>query len=181
VLSVVTGTTPGVAGFALQDSPSNEAHENDSPSGSGASLGVYVGQVVKLFNEAFNNDELPAARVSEADLPALRALVYGLPDAGGRTELLRYVGRGLGRAIADVAAHEIGHSLGLLHTNPSTPGSIMNAGPSVSPYAEDSFLPSDLAALARALPGPGRRGESPAKPHDRVAPSGGVCECHFRE
>ena len=57
-----------------------------------------------------------------------------------------------------MAAHEIGHSLSLNHTDPTVAHSIMNPSSLISPLETYSFVQADLDRLATALPGPGRGG-----------------------
>src|SRR5205814_1952604 len=74
-------------------------------------LGVFVDEIVYYFNSSYSNTQLPANPVGASDVAALKALLYGTASPGGRYTEIRRVGEGLGRTMAAVAAHEIGHSL----------------------------------------------------------------------
>lgn len=89
-------------------------------------------------------------------------------------------------------AHEVGHSLGLVHTPGSPAGSIMNAGASISPYVSYAFIAGDVSILQGDLPGPGRGGSPLRVDALRIAGPGegddtlldievcGSCRCHHR-
>jgi len=153
-LGLVHGSSNGVIGTAFLDSSTNGLHENDTTDTT-LELGVFANQMVALFNSAYNNT-LVKSPVGPADVPALRALVYELPGAGGRSNLLGRIGRGFARTVAATVAHEVGHSLGLSHTNPSQPGSIMNPAALIGPSASYAFTNTDLSTLQAALPGAGK-------------------------
>jgi hypothetical protein len=157
VMSIVAGPDEVVFGRAIEDGPSNESVENCSPVPGGDHLGIFVDQVIERFNHAYQNAILPASPVTEADVGALRALVYGLPSPGGRHDEIGRVAEGFAQTIADLCAHEIGHSLGLEHTTPTEDGSLMNAGATVSAFLRSRFRDADVATLARVLPGARRR------------------------
>jgi hypothetical protein len=184
VISVVSGKTQGVAGTAYLDSTSNSAHENNTP-GPRGDLGVFADRIAGQFTLAYGDVSLLETPVGASDLPALRALVYGLPDAGGRSDEIRFYAEGFGRSVAAVAAHEIGHSLGLLHSNPTVPGSIMNGVATISRWTEYFFTSDALTALRTGLPGPGRLSGSAKPAFALVLPDRGVevCSggaCHLR-
>jgi hypothetical protein len=171
IMSVHAGLSDGVVGLAFQDAPTNEQHEHNTRTSDG-DLGVFVDKFVDTFLLLYDGSDLPQDPVNAADLPALEALLYDLPSPGGRYETLRTVIEGFARTIAETCAHEIGHSVGLPHTNPRQDGSLMNPGLFLSPTLTNEFLPEDLVRLASALPGAGRGGASTAKPAGM--PAGGV-------
>lgn len=159
VISMIGGGDSGVLGTAYLDDPDNGWQENDTTSAQGGKLGVFLDELVPIFNAAFNNKVLTAAPVDHADVPALKALLYGLQKpAGSRYDELRRVAQGFATTAATTLAHEIGHSLGLVHTSPSVAGSTMNPGSIISPSAQYAFLPADVTRLRNALPGSGRGG-----------------------
>src|SRR5262245_64556849 len=158
VMSFLAGTDPNVVGTANTDSPTNELQENDTSTAAAGDLGVFVDEIVYYFNAGYGNTQLTADPVKPSDVAALKALFYGAASPGGRYDELRRIGEGLGRTIASVAAHEIGHSLGLQHTNPPQTSSIMNPAASFGPNETYAFIASDVTSLQGALPGPNRGG-----------------------
>lgn len=186
VISLIAGSASGVVGTAYLDSTSNVYQENDTSTPSAGDLGVFVDEVVYYFDNAYSNAVLPAVPVNASDVPALKALLYGTSSPGGRYLELKRVGEGFGRTMAAVAAHEIGHSLGLEHTIPPTSSSIMNAAATFGPGATYDFVASDFAILQGDLPGPGRGG-SPQVVAALVGPGEGSlgfekvpCRLHVR-
>ena len=177
-MGLTHGSTNGVIGTAFVDGTLNPFHENDT-SDATMELGVFTNQIVPIFNGSYRStlDDNP---ITGADVDALKALLYELPNPGGRYTLIRDIGRGLARTIAAVLAHEAGHSLGLGHTSPSAPNSIMNASASISPSATYSFTSQDVTTLQAALPGTGKTtgGQSAHKPG--AVPEGGVVVCNCR-
>jgi len=158
VISIIGGGSGGVIGTAYLDSTSNDSQENDTTTSSSGELGVFVIELGSFFSSAYHNTTLPAAPVGSSDVAALKALLYGQASPGGRYAEIKRIVEGFGKTVAAVAAHEIGHSLGLDHTNPSVSGSIMNASAVIGPGASYAFVSSDQGILASDLPGPGRGG-----------------------
>jgi hypothetical protein len=158
VLSVIAGDDAGVVGTAWLDDSENGSQENNTTTSSTGSLGLFCDELVTYFNVGFSNSTLPSDPIDADDLPALKAILYGTSSPGGRyAELLRVID-GLGSTLGVIATHEIGHSLGLSHSDPAAPGSIMNASTMIGPGVEYAFAAEDWTALLGALPGPGRGG-----------------------
>lgn len=158
VLSVIAGEDSGVIGTAWLDDEDNGAQENNTTTSDAGSLGVFCDELVTYYNVGYSNSTLPAAPVGPNDLAALKAILYGSASPGGRYEEIRRVADGLARTLAAVAAHEIGHSLGLTHTSPSSTGSLMNGSTTIGPDATYAFTASDWSRLLGCLPGAGRTG-----------------------
>jgi hypothetical protein len=183
VMALAYGSRINVVGTAFADASDNGQHENDSPSPGGGELGVFPNQLVGMFNLAYNNYELVDRPISADDVPALEAVLYGFAVPAGRPAAIAMAIEGLGRSIASVAAHEIGHSLGLAHTAPSEPGSIMNSMGVIAPSATYRFTDADMARLRARLPGAGRWGGAgklgPAAPVAATGgmPAGGIQVC----
>jgi len=146
-----------IYGMAFGDSVGNGRLENNSP-GAAGELGIFVHAATRTVENTFRlyGSELREHPVSEADVQALKALLYVAANPSGRHELLAYYADALGVAIAYLCAHESGHSLGLPHTPSYVSGSIMSGGGVISPGLQYRFLPDDLDKLRAGLPGPGR-------------------------
>lgn len=189
VLTVSGGGSGGVVGTAFLDDPDNGYQENNTTTTGDGELGVFVDELAPIFNSAYSNNTLRVTPVGAGDIEALKALLYGLAKpAGSRYDELARIAEGFGRTVAAVAAHEVGHSLGLVHTSPAVAGSIMNAGATISPGASYTFTATDLTSLRGALPGPGRGGSGQRVDALRVAgpDEGSVdvgirmpCKCHL--
>jgi hypothetical protein len=172
-IALLDGGDRDVVGTALVDGPSNALMENDTSAGTQA-LGVFLDVLVPYVRRE-HPSSLTETPVGAADVPALRALLHGLPCAGGRTDLIRREGAAFADVVAVVLAHEIGHSLGLPHTEPARGDSLMNAQAPVQPGVRPAFLPRDLARLRAALPGRGRGpGVVPARA-PFAAPAASAC------
>jgi hypothetical protein len=174
VMSVLDGVAPGLLGLAWQDGATNATHENDTTTSAG-SLGVFVNRAVVEFNFAWQNQILVADPIGPADVATLRALVYFQPTSGARADEIVRITQGFGQVLGTLCAHEIGHSVGLAHTIPTIPGSVMNGSATILPSVVEAFLPDDIDRLRTALPGVGRSGA--AKPGPALLPEGGVEAC----
>ena len=185
VISVVHGSNPGILGTAYSDGPQNGNHENDTTASGVGELGVFGNRFVGTLNLAYNNLALLQAPLTADDAEVLAAIFYGLSTTNPRAALLRNAIEGVGRSLASVAAHEIGHSLGLAHTSPYVAGSIMNSSAVFGPDVPQFFTSEDAARLRGALPGPGRQGSATSKLSLVAAaltlPEGGVSVCGVGE
>jgi len=169
----------GALGVAFQDAVGNPNQENDAPGGSAGELGVYLNYLVESVDRTYRlfGDDLKTAPVNEADLPALKALLHGRAATGARYDMLRYQIMALARSIAYIAAHEIGHSLGLPHLHEFTPGGIMNSVALVGPGTDYFFLAGSLDILRAGLPGQGRGTAAPQSIAALRMPAGGIHVC----
>ena len=176
-MGLTHGSSTGVIGTAWLDNSSNGSCENDTNDGS-TELGVFANQITPIFNSTYGRP-LSGAPIDSDDVDVLKALLYGLPNPGGRYNQIAYVGRGYAKTLAAVIAHEIGHSLGLGHTNPSEPGSIMNPSARIGPSATEAFTAEDVTRLRDRLPGSGRTSGLSALKFGGM-PEGGIQVCHLR-
>ena len=154
-IALVHGDTPGQAGAALVDNLDNGAHEHNAPSPDFARLGVFP-DVIAAFM-ALPQRSLAGDPIRPGDEAVLLACLYDdARPADTRAARIDRMILDLGEALGTVVAHEIGHSLGLTHTEPPQSTSLMNAAVPVGPGALPRFHSGDLAHLRAALPGPGR-------------------------
>ena len=111
---------------------------------------------VPSYLASFNNS-IASNPVAAGDVPGLQAMLLGAAPANAREQAIFNVADGFGRVAGAVLAHEIGHSLGLLHSSPSQgSGDIMNASLSVGPSITYAFNPGHWTQLQSNLPGPNR-------------------------
>ncbi len=177
LISLGCGTQGGVVGTAFVDDATNANHENDTSVPGAGEYGVFLNIITPFFNSSWHNDDLPDDPIDADDLDALRAILYDEPASGTRaTEIARII-RGYARALAVIAAHEIGHSLGLRHTDPTEPGSLMNPSTPVHPSSTSRFLPARIQTLRAILPGPGRSLGSTPTSFNKALSGGGVAIC----
>ncbi len=169
----------GALGMAFQDAVGNPSQEHNAPSGAAGELGVFLNYVAESVDRTYRlyGDDLKLAPVNEADLPALKALLHGRAATGGRYDLLRYQVMALARSIAYIAAHEIGHSLGLPHLHTYEPGGIMNSVALIGPGTDTFFLAGSLEILRAGLPGPGRGTTGAQATAALRMPAGGIHVC----
>ena len=173
-IAVLEGGRRSVVGTAFIDGASNPLLENDTSVG-GSQLGAFVNVLVDYYNVLYAS-ELRQIPIGDEDLPVLHALLHDLPSPGGRFGVIARQGRDFARVLATILAHEIGHSLGLPHTEPHAPNSLMNAQAAIEPWSEPVFSATDLALLRARLPGPGR-GMPVGGASKPTLPEGGVSAC----
>jgi hypothetical protein len=149
------GPNAGVVGTAWTDGNNgNVEHNCGNPSGT--PLGVFANRLLTSYLASFNNS-IAANPVEAADVPGIQAMLLGAAPADAREQAIFNVADGFGRVAGAVLAHEIGHSLGLLHSSPSQgPGDLMNASLSVGPSITYAFNPGHWSQLQTNLPGPNR-------------------------
>lgn len=147
-------------GVAFGDTIGNHNHEHNAPGGSYGDLGVFVNFVSGTVGNVFrlHGTTLQDAPIGAEDIDALKALLHGLPNPGGRYDVIRYQLNAFAKSIAYIAAHEIGHSLGLAHTGAYTADAIMNSTAIIGPGMDPHFTAENLQILRAGLPGPGRAG-----------------------
>ncbi len=164
------GTRPLVVGTAVIDGPHNGLLENNTSGTQNGEFGLFVNVISEFFLASFRPDELRNEPVDSNDIPALRALIHGASNPGGRYAALKYFGGGFARVLATICAHEIGHSLGLVHAD-----GIMASESNLSPTNWPAFSSGDVERLRIALPGPGRTSTSASKAS--ALPEGGITVC----
>lgn len=147
----------GAVGTAFGDSVGNSNHEHNG-AGAVGELGVFVNIVAQTVQYSYGQygTLLRGEPVNADDMDALKAILHGYRNPGGRYALIRYQVRALARSIACVCAHEVGHSLGLGHNGTYVWGAIMNSGATLAPDVDYHFTDANLAILRAGLPGPGR-------------------------
>ena len=150
----------GAIGMAFGDSIGNANHEHNAPGGGFGDMGVFVNAILPFLENTHRVDDslLKNDPVHDGDIEALKAIVYELPNPGGRYHVLQYRIESLARCVGIVAAHEIGHSLGLDHTTSYISGAIMNSNAVFSPNLHYHFTEEEMNILRAGLPGPGRTG-----------------------
>lgn len=149
------GDTGGVIGTAWLDD-NNDSIEHDCGNPSGTPLGIFTNRVLQPYLSAYNNS-IAGNPVGSTDVNGIQSMLLGAAPANPRQQAIWNVSNGFGRILAAVLAHEIGHSLGLNHSNPSAgTGDIMNASLFVSQTVNYSFNSTHWALLMQNLPGPNR-------------------------
>ncbi len=157
VMALCYPATARGAGAAFVDAVGNPNHEHNATSGAGA-LGVFMDFIEESIANQFVStpDNLQNQPLTADDVELLKAVLHGRPASGRRFEVVRATVQTFARGVAVVAAHEVGHSLGLNHTPSFTHGAIMNAYAVLSPGVEYGFTSTSLGRLRAGLPGPGR-------------------------
>lgn len=153
-ICLAEGGGVGALGTALTDYADNRQVENDTSVGE-LRLGVFL-DVIQPYYRFYYRSSLEDAPIGPEDADALHALLHDLPDPGGRFRMIRLQVENVGRVLAIVAGHEIGHSLGLGHTPESEQQSLMSPSALIRPWDEPRFTDADLARLRARLPGAGR-------------------------
>jgi len=149
------GPSAGVVGTAWTDG-NNDYVEHNCGDPSGTPLGVFANRLLTSYLISFNNS-IASNPVGAGDVPGIQAMLLGAAPVTAREQAIFDVADGFGRVAAAVLAHEIGHSLGLLHSSPSQgSGDIMNASLSVGPSVNYAFNPGHWVQLQSNLPGPNR-------------------------
>jgi hypothetical protein len=149
------GPDAGVVGTAWLDN-ANDSIEHDCGNPNGTPLGVFANRILSPYLAAYNNS-IASNPVGASDVAGLQSMLLGSSPAGARQQAIFAVADGFGKVMAAVLAHEIGHSLGLNHSNPSAgAGDIMNASLSVHRTVNYAFNNTHWATLLGNLPGPNR-------------------------
>ena len=144
---------PGVLGVAILDG-NNDRHEHDG----GDALGVLTDRVTSSFLN-WQSSRLLDEPLTADDTDVLKALLYGEPLTGERYDAVKELLEFWSRAMAIVTAHEVGHSLGLLHNGED--GTLLDSSISFSTANLGtsnavSFTAAEIATLEADLPGPGK-------------------------
>jgi len=151
VRSSDTGNTIGTA--YLDDGNTRIEHNCGNPNS--LVLGVFANRLVGPFRSAMGNG-IRNTPITAADVPVLQSLLDGNPPSGARAQAIDQAATRWSRVLAAVLAHEIGHSLGLLHTSGGTATDIMNPSLQIGPSIFYAFRASNWAELQQVLPGPNR-------------------------
>ncbi len=144
-----------VLGVAFLDT-GNPFHDHDG----GANLGVLIDHVTTFFSNVQSSRLITGNPINDNDIPILKALIYQTPMSGARFNTIRNLVEYYSRAVALVAAHEIGHSVGLDHNGTSSTlmaSSISFGNGSLSSSNAIPLTASEVSTLSSGdLPGAGR-------------------------